>query len=76
MLDDGKISKGIVSPAGEDEFQIRYNSDENAGILTSRSGKSYFILDSKDYWYDMIQEVYPSKKKCSCKNDFFKIWFD
>ena len=76
MLDERKISKEIISSAVEDEFQIRYIRDENVGILTSRSGKSYFILDSKEYWYDLIQEKYPSKQKCSCKNDFFKVRFD
>ena len=53
MLDERKISKEIISSTGEDEFQIRYIRDENVGILTSRSDKSYFILDSKDYWYDL-----------------------
>ncbi|MBQ7343657.1 MAG: hypothetical protein IJW53_02700 [Clostridia bacterium] len=76
MLDERKIQKEIVSSIGEDEFQIRYIRDENAGILISRSDKSYFILDSKEYWYDLIQEKHPSKQKCSCKNDFFKVRFD
>ncbi len=69
------IQKNIMTPDGEDEFQIRYIRDENVGILTSRSDKSYFILDSKDYWYDLIQDQYPNKQKCSCKNDFFKVCF-
>lgn len=76
MLNERKVSKEIVSSIGENEFQIRYIRDENAGILTSRSDKSYFILDSREYWYDLIQEKYPGKQKCSCKNDFFKVGFD
>ena len=71
-----KISKNITGLNGEDEFQIRYIRDEEAGIVTTRSDKSYFLLDSKDYWYDLIQEQYPGKQKCSCKNDFFKIRFE
>ena len=71
-----KISKSIITPEGEDEFQIRYIADENVGLLTARSEKSYFILDSIDYWYDCIQEKYPAKRKCSCKNDCFKLYFD
>ena len=70
-----KIRKNIIA-LNEDEFQIRYLRNEDVGILTSRSDKSYFILDSKDYWYDLIQEQYPNKQKCSCKNDFFKVSFD
>ena len=71
-----KIRKNIITSNEEDEFQIRYIREENVGIITSRSDKSYFILDSKDYWYDLIQEQYPNKRKCSCKNDYFKISFD
>ena len=64
-----KISKNIITPDGEDEFQIHFISDENAGVLTTRSGKSYFILDSIEYWYDSIQERYPVKQKSRGKND-------
>lgn len=71
-----KIRKHIITPEGEDEFELRYISDENIGLLTARSGKSYLILDSIDYWYDCIQNGYPSKRKCGCKNDFFKLYFD
>lgn len=71
-----KIRKNIVTPEGEDEFEIRYISDENVGLLTTRSGKSYLILDSIDYWYDCIQNGYPPKRKCGCKNDCFKLYFD
>lgn len=53
-----KIRKSIITPDGEDEFQIRYIFDENAGLLTARSEKSYLILDSIDYWYDCIQNKY------------------
>jgi len=73
---DEKIRKEIITADGETEFQIRYMRDENVGLLTARSGKSYLILDSLDYWYDLIQEKYPSKQKCSCKNDYYKLYFD
>ena len=71
-----KKRKCITTPDGEDEFQIRYILDENVGLITSRSDKSYLILDSIDYWYDCIQNEYPPKRKCKCKNDFFKLCFD
>ena len=34
-----KIRKNIVTPEGEDEFELRYILDENVGLLTTRSGK-------------------------------------
>lgn len=70
------IQKDIITPDGESEFQIRYIADEDVGLLTTRSDKSYFILDSGEHWYDLIQEQYPPKKKCRCKNDFFRIRFE
>ena len=70
------IQKQIVTPSGEDEFAIRWIGDEDVGIVTTRSEQSYFVLDSKEFWYDLTQKRYPSRKKCACKNEYFKLWFD
>ncbi len=35
-----KVKKDIITPDGEDEFQIRYIRDENVGVVTSRSNKN------------------------------------
>lgn len=69
------ISKFITTTDGDQEFQLRYIRDENVGIATTRTDQSFFILDSADYWYDLIQEKYPPVMKCSCKNDFFNLTF-
>ena len=70
------ISKPIVTDDGEQDFRVRYIRSENVGIITSKNDKSYFLLDSADYWYDLIQEQYPPVVKCSCKNDLFTLTFD
>lgn len=70
------VSKVIVTSDGEKDFQVRYIRDENVGIVSTPSGKSYFLLDSADYWYDLIQEKYPPIMKCSCKNNRFNLTFD
>ena len=70
------VVKQIITNEGEKEFQVRFISDENTGILVSKTEKSYFILDSMDYWYDLIQEKYPPKRKCKCKKDFFNVFFE
>ncbi len=70
------ISKTIVTPDGEKDFQVRYIRDENVGIICTSTDKAYFLLDSADYWYDLTQEKYPSVLKCSCKNDRFNLTFD
>lgn len=70
------IQKHIVTPDGEDEFQIRFIRSEQVGVVSTRSDKSWFLLDSQDFWYDLIQEEYPAKKRCRCKNDYFRLYFD
>ncbi len=70
------ISKVIVTEDGEKDFQVRYFRDENVGIISTPTDRSYFLLDSADYWYDLIQEKYPPIMKCSCKNDRFHLTFD
>lgn len=70
------IRKPITTPDSEDEFQIRFIRMEQVGVLTTRSEKSWFILDSKDFWYDLTQELYPAKTKCRCKSDWFRLHFD
>jgi hypothetical protein len=70
------LSKPITTENGEAEFQVRMVTHEGIGLLTSRSDKNYLILDSLDYWFDVIQTGYPSKKKCSCKNEWFTARFD
>ena len=67
------ISKVIVTPDGEKDFQVRFIRNENVGVICTPTDKCYFLLDSADYWYDIIQEKYPPIMKCSCKNDRFNL---
>lgn len=55
---------------------MRLIKEEGVGLLTTVTDKNYLILDSVDFWYDLIQKKYPSVKKCMCKNEFFTIRFD
>lgn len=70
------ISKDIITDEGEDKFQIRLIKDEGVGVFTTATDKNYLILDSIDFWYDLIQTKYPSKTKCKCKNEWFTVRFD
>ncbi|MGB3149698.1 MAG: hypothetical protein WBB27_03460 [Maribacter sp.] len=71
-----EISKNISTENGTNEFQIRLFQDEGVGLLTAKNEENYLILDSIDYWYDLIQNEYPKKKKCSCKNEWFYVAFN
>ncbi|RZJ53374.1 MAG: hypothetical protein EOO44_08710 [Flavobacterium sp.] len=70
-----EITKNIATANGSNEFQIRVLKEEGVGLLTTRNEENYLILDSIDYWYDVIQDEYPKKKKCSCKNEWFNVVF-
>lgn len=70
------ITKNIVTKNGANEFQLRWLKEEGVGLLTTKNEENYLILDSIDYWYDVIQNEYPKKKKCSCKNEWFYVTFD
>jgi len=70
------LSKAIITSDGENEFQLRVLQEDGVGLLTTQSDKSYLILDSADYWYDLIQTTYPKKKKCKCSNERFRVQFE
>lgn len=71
-----EVLKNIATENGTTTFQVRLLKDEGVGLLTTQNDENYLILDSIEYWYDVIQSGYPKKKKCSCKNEWFKIQFD
>jgi hypothetical protein len=69
------IENDIITNEGENIFQLRLIKSEGIGLATTKGGKNCLLLDSSDYWYDSIQDSYPKIKKCSCKNDWFKLKF-
>jgi len=71
-----EVIKNISTESGENEFQIRLLKNDGVGLLTTKSEQNYLILDSLDFWYDLIQSEYPKKKKCSCKSEWFKVAFN
>ena len=73
---DSQLIKNIAADKNETEFQFRFFSEEGVGLLQTRTGASYFVLDSASYWYDLIQSKYPPVRKCSCKNDWFNVRFE
>jgi hypothetical protein len=71
-----EFSKNIITVECEKEFQVRFLKEDGVGLLTTKSEKNYLILDSLEYWYDLIQNEYPKKKKCSCKNEWFYVQYN
>lgn len=60
-----------------DIFEIRVMRDEAlASARCVGCSSSYLLLDSKDYWFDVIQRGYPRITRCSCKNESFHLRID
>lgn len=62
---------------GNSEFELRVLSDE--GVASScclTCSQNFLLLDSEDYWFDVIQATYPRLRKCSCKSTAFKLRCD
>ena len=74
MIFIDKVLK-IITEQSEDQFQLRLNKSEGLGLLTTRTGQNFLILDSEDYWFDFILDKYPAKYKCECKNEWFRVNF-
>lgn len=73
---DKEVTKNISTENGANEFQVRLLKDDGVGLLTTKNEENYLILDSIDFWFDLIQNEYPKKKKCSCKNEWFYVAFN
>src|ERR1700722_11638831 len=49
------------------DFEIRALTDEGLAALKCLScNRNYLLLDSEEYWFDVIQAGYPRLRKCSC----------
>ncbi len=70
--------KGLLCPKCKGEnFEIRLKKDE--GVATAKCAvcaTNYLILDSMDYWFDIIQTGYPRICRCACKCTVFNLRID
>jgi hypothetical protein len=68
-----RIEPACPSCAGT-HFELRVHKDE--GLAAARClhcNRNYLLLDSQDYWFDVIQTGYPRASRCPCKGDAFKL---
>jgi hypothetical protein len=58
---------------GVAEFTVRLNEDEQVGLVTCSAGHHSFLLDSRDYWADVLQNGRPRQIQCRCKGKLFRV---
>src|SRR5262249_41241241 len=76
-VDNMKTSSPKCPKCQSDRFELRVLRDE--GLASARCVKcsaDYLLLDSRDYWFDVIQKGYPRLTRCSCKNESFRLRLD
>jgi hypothetical protein len=50
------------------QFEIRVKKDEQVATAKCMNcDRHYLMLDSQDYWFDVIQRGYPRVSRCSCR---------
>ena len=52
---------------------MRLKSDKHVGLLTCSAGHHSLLLDSRDYWADILQDGRPKQIKCKCGGKLFAI---
>jgi hypothetical protein len=50
--------------------------DDVATVRCAKCNRHYLLLDSGDYWFDVIQAGYPKLTTCTCKGTLFRIELD
>jgi len=59
---------------GKDAFELRMLKDEAvAAVRCVACGSHFLLLDSGEYWFDVIQTGYPRVTRCSCKSTAFQL---
>ena len=58
---------------GSEEFQIRIKRDEQVGLLTCAVGHHSLLLDSREYWADVLQDGRPKLSRCQCGGLLFHV---
>ena len=54
-------------------FQVRVDKNEQVGLATCTAGHDSLLLDSRDYWAEVIQDGRPPIAKCRCKSKRFLL---
>lgn len=59
---------------GKDVFELRMLKDEGvAAVRCVACQRHFLLLDSADYWFDVIQKGYPRLTRCTCKGEAFRL---
>src|ERR1019366_8620206 len=72
----GATSADLRCPCGSTEFVVRANATQSVGLACCTNGHNAFLLDSRDVWFDVIQDSKPRQLHCRCKAHVFGLSVD
>jgi hypothetical protein len=58
---------------GARDFGVRLDRDEQVGLLTCSADHHSLLLDSRDYWADVLQAGRPKQTRCPCGAALFRV---
>jgi hypothetical protein len=67
------VRRTLRCGCGHRTFTARQDRDKQACLLTCGRGHHSLLLDSRDYWGDVIQEGRPPVVQCRCKGRLFEV---
>lgn len=69
----GSLETTCQCACGVQEFQLRIKRDEQVGLLTCAAGHHSLLLDSREYWADVLQDGKPKMSRCRCGGTLFRV---
>jgi hypothetical protein len=58
---------------GSLQFHLRLKREEQVGLLTCDAGHHSLLLDSRDYWADILTDGGPKQSRCRCGGTLFRL---
>jgi len=67
------MKEDLACHCGETIFTLRLSLLEEVGVITCSNGHHSLLLDSRDYWGEVIQNRKPRALQCKCKSKTFTV---
>lgn len=64
---------GCECKCGSQLFYLRLKREEQVGLLTCDAGHHSLLLDSRDYWADVLPDGRPKQSRCRCGGTLFRV---
>lgn len=70
------IENACQCACGVYDFELRINRDGPVGLLTCPAGHHSLLLDSREYWADLLQDGRPKMSRCGCGGKLFRVYLE